>query len=229
MEVPAMAVTKRILMVVTNHTKITDDHKTGLWLEEFAVPYNVFQQKGYDVKVTSILGGEVPLDPNSISEEKNAEWAAAEKELESTNKLSKEDAQGFDAVFLPGGHGTMFDFPDNETLQYVLQQFAEARNVIGAVCHGPAGLVNVTYKDGTPLVKGKKVTAFTDDEEREMELDRHMPFLLESKLREKGAIFMSAENWADFAVRDENLVTGQNPQSSRSAAEKTIEAIQNPA
>lgn len=222
-----MANSRRILMVVTNHTKITDDHKTGLWLEEFAVPYLLFKEKGYEVKVTSINGGEVALDPNSINE-KSPEWAKAEEELKNTAKLSKDDASGFDAVFLPGGHGTMFDFPDNETLQYVLQQFAEEGKVIGAVCHGPAGLVNVTYKDGTPLVKGKNVTAFTDSEEKEMELDRHMPFLLETKIRERGANFMSRGNWADFSVRDGNLVTGQNPQSSKSTAEKLMEAIENP-
>lgn len=216
--------TKKVLMVVTNHTTITDDHKTGLWLEEFAVPYLVFKEKGYEVKVTSIAGGEVPLDPSSIEEK--AEWKAAEQELQHTEKLSREDATGFDAIFLPGGHGTMFDFPDSETLQYVLQQFAEDNKVIAAVCHGPAGLVNATYRDGTPLVKGKVITAFTDDEEREMELDRHMPFLLESKLREQGCVFQAKEKWTDHSVRDGNLVTGQNPQSSKSTAEKVVEALE---
>ncbi|QTN01653.1 type 1 glutamine amidotransferase domain-containing protein [Sediminibacillus dalangtanensis] len=217
--------TKKVLMVVTNHTTITDDHKTGLWLEEFAVPYLVFKEKGYEVKVTSISGGEVALDPNSI-DEKSPDWAEAEEVLKDTAKLSKEDAEGFDAIFLPGGHGTMFDFPDNETLLYVLQQFAEQGNIIGSVCHGPAGLVNATYKDGTPLVKGKRVSAFTDAEEKEMQLDQHMPFLLESKLREKGALFEAAENWTDHSVRDGNLVTGQNPQSSKSTAEKVVEALE---
>jgi putative intracellular protease/amidase len=216
---------KRVLMVVTNHTTITDDHKTGLWLEEFAVPYLVFKEKGYDVKVASIQGGEVPLDPRSI-EEKDPAWAEAEKELKNTARLSEDDATGFDAIFLPGGHGTMFDFPDNETLQYVLQQFAEDGRIIGAVCHGPSGLVNVTYKDGTPLVKGKTVTAFTDEEEREVQLDQYMPFLLESTLRLRGANFVRGEKWTDFSVRDGNLITGQNPQSSRSTAEKVVEALE---
>lgn len=224
-----MSNTKRILMVVTNHTKITDDHKSGLWLEEFAVPYNVFKEKGYDVKVTSIKGGEVPLDPNSVPKEKKPEWEVAEEELKNTAQLSKNDAKGFDAVFLPGGHGTMFDFPESETLQYVLQQFAEDGKVIGAVCHGPSGLVNVTYKDGTPLVKGKNVSCFTNEEEREMELDQYMPFLLESKLREKGGKIVSGEKWTDFSLRDGNLVTGQNPMSSKSTAEKVIDAIEIPA
>ncbi len=217
--------TKKVLMVVTNHTTITDDHKTGLWLEEFAVPYLVFKEKGYEVKVTSISGGEVALDPNSI-DEKSPDWAEAEEVLKDTAKLSKEDAEGFDAIFLPGGHGTMFDFPDNETLLYVLQQFAEQGNIIGSVCHGPAGLVNVTYKDGTPLVQGKRISAFTDAEEKEMQLDQHMPFLLETKLREKGAVFEAAKNWTDHSVRDGNLVTGQNPQSSKSTAEKVVDALE---
>jgi putative intracellular protease/amidase len=217
--------TKRILMVVTNHTTITDDHKTGLWLEEFAVPYYAFKSRGYEVKVTSILGGEVPLDPSSIEGEINEAWAEAEEELKNTAKLTKEDADGVDAIFLPGGHGTMFDFPDNETLLAILQQLGEQGKVIGAVCHGPAGLVNAAYKDGTPLVKGKKVNAFTDEEEVEMKLDMHMPFLLESKLRERGAEFVSAPKWTEFSVRDGNLITGQNPMSSRSTAEKVIEAL----
>ncbi|ASS86776.1 glutamine amidotransferase [Geobacillus lituanicus] len=217
--------TKRVLMVVTNHTTITDDHKTGLWLEEFAVPYLVFKEKGYDVKVASIQGGEVPLDPRSINE-KDPSWAEAEAALKNTTRLSKDDAHGFDAIFLPGGHGTMFDFPDNETLQYVLQQFAEDGRIIAAVCHGPSGLVNATYKDGTPIVKGKTVTSFTDEEEREVGLDVHMPFLLESTLRLRGANFVRGEKWTDFSVRDGNLITGQNPQSSRSTAEKVVAALE---
>jgi len=217
---------KQILMVVTNHSKITDDHKTGLWLEEFTVPYNVFKEKGYDVKVTSITGGEVPLDPSSIPEEQTEEWQDAKEELKDTAKLSKDDAHHFDAVFLPGGHGAVFDFPESETLQYVLQQFAEDNRVIGSVCHGPSGFVNVTYTDGTPLVKGKKMNAFTDSEEKSMGLDNDVPFLLESKLRENGAEFVRGEDWTDFSVRDGNLATGQNPQSSRSTAEKVIDALE---
>ncbi|WP_067843094.1 type 1 glutamine amidotransferase domain-containing protein [Amphibacillus sediminis] len=215
---------KKVLMVVTNHTTITNDHKTGLWLEEFAVPYLVFKEKGYEVQVTSISGGEVALDPSSIDDK--PEWKEAEAELKDTVKLTKEHAKGFDAIFLPGGHGTMFDFPDSETLQYVLQQFAEEDKIIAAVCHGPAGLVNAVYQDGTPIIQGKNVTAFTDEEEREMELDMHMPFLLESTLREKGANFVASEKWTDHSVRDGKLVTGQNPQSSRSTAEKIVEALE---
>lgn len=217
---------KKVLMVVTNHTEIDAEHKTGLWLEEFAIPYNIFKEKGYEIKVTSIQGGRVELDPNSVPEEEPKEWAEAQQQLENTTQLSKEDANNFDAVFLPGGHGTMFDFPDSEALLHVLQEQAENDKVIGAVCHGPAGLVNATYKDGTPLVQGKQVTGFKDSEEEAMQLVEQMPFLLESTLRLKGADFTSQDDWADFAVRDGKLVTGQNPQSSESAANKVVEALE---
>ncbi|MCA0982894.1 type 1 glutamine amidotransferase domain-containing protein [Halobacillus yeomjeoni] len=216
---------KRVLMVVTNHDKITEDHKTGLWLEEYAVPYNAFKEQGYDVKVTSIQGGEVPLDPNSITEEEKPEWKEAQELLKDTPQLSKKDAEGFDGIFLPGGHGTMFDFPQNETLQYVLQKHAEQNNVIGSVCHGPSGLVNATYEDGTPLVKGKKVAGFTDSEEIGMGLEEQMPFMLETELRNKGAEFSKGEDWSVHAVRDGNMITGQNPMSSESAAEKMVAAL----
>ncbi|WP_027963654.1 type 1 glutamine amidotransferase domain-containing protein [Halalkalibacillus halophilus] len=215
---------KKVLMVVTNHATITDDHKTGLWLEEFAAPHSVFKEQGYDITVRSISGGEVPLDPNSVESEDD--WKEAQDLLKDTKKLSKDEAEGYDAVFLPGGHGTMFDFPDSNDLKYVLQTFAEDRRVIGSVCHGPAGLVNVMYRNGVSIVDGKTVTAFTDDEEKEMQLDSYMPFMLETTLKQRGAIFERGDNWADFAVRDGYLVTGQNPQSSKSAAQKVIEALE---
>ncbi|OLS38757.1 glutamine amidotransferase [Alkalihalophilus pseudofirmus] len=217
---------KKVLMVVTNHTTISNGQKTGLWLEEFAVPYNLFKEKGYDVEVISIRGGDVPLDPNSLEDADKPEWKKAKDILRETKKLSVDHANGADAIFLPGGHGTMFDFPDNETLQTVIQTLAEEQKVIGAVCHGPSGLVNVTYKDGTPLVNGKKVNGFTDEEEKEMQLEDHMPFMLEAMLRERGGEFIAGDKWTDFSIRDGNLVTGQNPMSSESTAKKVIEALE---
>ncbi|WP_368503042.1 type 1 glutamine amidotransferase domain-containing protein [Alkalihalophilus sp. As8PL] len=217
---------KQVLMVVTNHTTITDGQKTGLWLEEFAVPYNMFKEKGYNIEVTSIRGGDVPLDPNSLEDADKPEWKEAKALLRETKKLSVDHVNNTDAIFLPGGHGTMFDFPDNETLQAVIQALAEDQKVIGAVCHGPSGLVNVTYKDGTPLVNGKKVNGFTDIEEKEMQLENHMPFLLEEMLRERGGEFIAGDKWTDFSIRDGNLITGQNPMSSESTARKVVEALE---
>ncbi|WP_100374235.1 type 1 glutamine amidotransferase domain-containing protein [Bacillus sp. FJAT-45037] len=217
---------KRILMVVTNHTTITSNQKTGLWLEEFAVPYNLFKERGHTVHVTSISGGDVPLDPNSLEGADKPEWTEAKALLNDTKKLTGEFTSEYDAIFLPGGHGTMFDFPDNEILLSVIQTLAEENKIIAAVCHGPAGLVNVTYKDGTPLVKGKKVNGFTDEEEKEMQLEEQMPFMLEETLRERGGEFVSGDKWTAFSVRDGNLITGQNPMSSESTALKVIEALE---
>lgn len=213
-------------MIVTNADKINDEKETGLWLEEFAVPYNIFKNQGYDVTVKSPKGGQIPLDPNSIPEEEKQEFADAKEKLTHTVKLSENDLKvDYDGVFLPGGHGTMFDFPDHELMQKIIGTMADENKVVGAVCHGPSGLVNVTYQDGTPLVKGKKVNGFTDEEEKEMQLTEEMPFLLETTLREKGGEFVRGDKWTDFSVRDGNLVTGQNPMSSESTAQKMIEAL----
>ena len=215
---------KRILIVVTNHQNI-GTNKTGLWLEEYAVPFNEFRQSGYDITVKSIQGGKIPLDPNSLEGVDREEYKEALSILEDTAKLSSEDAVSYDAIFLPGGHGTVFDFPKSEELKEVVSQMAQTNKVIGSVCHGPAGLTTATLKDGTPIVKGKTVTAFTDEEEEEMQLTKEVPFLLETKLRELGAEFQRAGKWEDFAVTDGNLITGQNPQSSRSVAIRMIEVL----
>ncbi|WNB91258.1 type 1 glutamine amidotransferase domain-containing protein [Bacillus sp. NEB1478] len=215
---------KRILIVVTNHQNI-GTNKTGLWLEEYAVPFNEFRQSGYDITVKSIQGGKIPLDPNSLEGVDREEYKEALSILEDTAKLSNEDAVSYDAIFLPGGHGTVFDFPKSEELKEVVSQMAQTNKVIGSVCHGPAGLTTATLKDGTPIVKGKTVTAFTDEEEEEMQLTKEVPFLLETKLRELGAEFQRAGKWEDFAVTDGNLITGQNPQSSRSVAIGMIEVL----
>jgi putative intracellular protease/amidase len=215
---------KRILIVVTNHQNI-GNNKTGLWLEEYAVPFNEFRQSGYDITVKSIQGGKIPLDPNSLEGVDREEYKEALSILEDTAKLSAEDAVSYDAIFLPGGHGTVFDFPNSEELKEVVSQMAQTNKVIGSVCHGPAGLTTATLKDGTPIVKGKVVTAFTDEEEEEMQLTKEVPFLLETKLRELGAEFQRAGKWEDFAVTDGNLVTGQNPQSSRSVAIQMIDVL----
>ncbi|SES30095.1 type 1 glutamine amidotransferase domain-containing protein [Salisediminibacterium halotolerans] len=218
---------KNILMVLTSHMTLTENKSTGLWLEEYAAPYASFIKQGYNVTVASIEGGQVPLDSNSLPEEEHPEWQEAQALLTNTEKLGDEHAEAeFDAVFLPGGHGTVFDFPDHPVLQRLIAKQAENGAVIGSVCHGPASLINVTFDDGTPLVKGKKVNAFTDDEEREMQLDHAVPFLLESTLKERGAEFVRGDNWSDFSVRDGNLVTGQNPMSSQSTADKVIEALE---
>jgi putative intracellular protease/amidase len=134
-------------------------------------------------------------------------------------------AENFAGIFIPGGHGVMFDLADDASAAKLIQEFDTQEKPIAAVCHGPAALVKVFRKDGTPLVKGKTVAAFTDDEEREVKLDKDMPFLLETKLRELGARIDKKEKFAIHAVRDGNLITGQNPASSEATVKLFIEAV----
>lgn len=222
-----MTTPKRILMVVTSHDRIDATHSTGLWFEEFATPYQEFVSQGFEVVVASPRGGAAPIDQRSEPKpEEAAQTAQARSVLRQTLPLSEVSATNFDAIFLPGGHGTMFDLPENTTLQHLLGDFASQDKVVAAVCHGPAGLVGARLTDGTPLVAGKTITAFTNDEERAAELDQLMPFLLESQLRELGGRFVVQPNWSDHIERDGKLITGQNPQSSKSIAKAVIETLQ---
>lgn len=219
-----MAGKKEILMIVTSHGQIDERHPTGIWLEEVTIPYLLFRQAGFGVTLASPLDGVAPIDPRSLpSETKTKEWAEPLTRLKHTAFLQDMMAEDFAAVFLPGGHGAMFDLPHNKDLQRLLGEMAETEKIIAAVCHGPAGLVNVRLADGMPLVADRSVTAFTNEEEAEVELVSLMPFLLETKLREAGAHFIAAPTWSDHVEVDGNLVTGQNPQSSASTARAVIE------
>lgn len=218
---------KHILMVVTTADKMKDGHETGLWLSEFGEAYVEFGNKGYEVTVASPLGGKSPVDARSLEGgETPQEILDTAKYLENTVKLDEIlDVAQYDAIFLPGGHGTMFDLPDNEKLHQLIRDIYEANKLVAAVCHGPAGLVGVKLSDGTPLVAGKTVTAFTDEEERETTLDKYMPFLLETRLRELGAEFIAADNWSDHMKVDGKLITGQNPQSTISVAKEVVKQL----
>ena len=220
-----MSDNKNILIIVTSHDKIDAEHPTGLWFEEFAVPYQLFREKGYVVTVASPKGGQTPIDPRSLPDAEQAEaQAEALQALKETQALGSVNVENYDAVFFPGGHGTMYDLPSPEIGQ-IVSQFADAEKVVAAVCHGPAALVEAKNSDGTPLVQGRKVTGFTNAEEQAVELDKLMPFLLESRLRELGAEFDAASNWSDHVIVDGKLITGQNPQSSGSAAKAIIDAL----
>ena len=218
---------KSILMIVTSHGQIDEQHRTGLWFEEFAAPYTLFKQAGYAVTVVSPAGGDTPIDPRSLEDyEATPENEAAQAALKQLPGLDEGfTADDYDAVFFPGGHGTMFDLPDNPQVQRIIKEFHVRNKVIAAVCHGPACLVKVALHEGQPLVRGKRMAAFTDSEERAVGLDQAMPFLLESALRERGAEVVAADDWQDNVVVDGNLVTGQNPQSSASAARAVIELL----
>lgn len=219
--------TGHILMVVTSHDRIDDDHPTGVWFEEFSLPYGLFRAAGYTIRVASPAGGPAPIDPRSLEGlEETSDNEAARKALADTERLSPTlRVEDFDAIFFPGGHGTMFDLPEHAEVQRLVHEFAVAGRIVAAVCHGPACLVGVRSAAGTPLVRGRRLTAFTDSEERAVELDGRMPFLLEQRLRALGAAFEGADDWQDHVVVDGWLVTGQNPQSSASVTRAVLERL----
>ncbi len=222
--------TPRILVVLTSHDTLgKTGRKTGFWLEEFAAPYYVFRDAGANVTLASPAGGHPPIDPKSAEPEWQTEAThrfdadvAGKEALASTLKLSDVDAGDYDAVFFPGGHGPMWDYPDNTTLAGLIEAFDEEGKPIGAVCHGPAALVGARRADGTPFVAGRRVTAFTNGEEDAVELSDVVPFLLEDRLRDLGATIDNAADFTEHAITDGNLVTGQNPQSSEAGAKAVL-------
>lgn len=217
-----MSQSAAILIIVTSHDRIDANHPTGLWLEEFAIPYRLFRASGHQVTVASPKGGAAPIDPRSLEGDAGGAALAA---LAETLPLNVITPGQFDAVFLPGGHGTMFDLPHNGAVSRIIEAMAAAGKLVAAVCHGPAGLIGATAGNGLPLVEGCRLTAFTNAEERAVELDKQMPFLLETRLKELGAEFIPAGLWEEHAIRDGWLITGQNPQSSAAVAELVIRAL----
>lgn len=218
---------RSVLMVLTSHDRVDNEHETGVWFEEFAAPYQLFNEAGYEVTVASTKGGRVPIDPRSLPENPTGADRQAKDILEHTAPLSEfsGSTRDFDAVFFPGGHGTMYDLPENPYVTEVVERFAHDDKVIGAVCHGPAALVGPRRADGVPFVSGRRIAAFTNREEAEVGLDRVMPFLLETQLKDIGAQVVDAPPWADNVVVDGKLVTGQNSQSSAHAAREIIRIL----
>ncbi len=218
----------KVLIVTTSHDHFegANPHPTGVWMEEFALPYLELLKNGVDITIASPKGGAMPVDPRSLPTlEQEKAWQSAIAASKQTVKLSEVKSTEFDAIFLPGGHGPMFDLPDNSALQQLLREFREDGKIIAAVCHGPAGLVGATLTDGTPLVKDKVLTSYTNSEEIAAKLDKEVPFILEQRLRELGAIFIAHENKADHIERDGTLITGQNPNSSASIAHALVTAL----
>ena len=225
---------KKILILTTSHNKMGDTgHPTGSWVEEVAAPYYILADAGISVTIASIAGGIVPFDPNSQKPDAvKAEAAqrfikdeAVQAALQATSALAALKPDDFDGIFLPGGHGVMWDLPENKILADWLKKYDSDGKIIAAVCHGPAGLTGALGADGKPLVAGRRVTGFTNAEEKAVGLDHVVPFLLQSKLRELGGVFESGGDWQPHAVRDGNLITGQNPMSSELVGENILQAL----
>lgn len=208
-----------ILIVMTSHGDKAGHGPTGFYLSEVTHPLEAFLAAGLPVAFASIAGGEPPVDGLDLSDEVNARFwndAMFRAAIRSTQKLADVDPARYSAIFFAGGHGAVWDFPASQAVNDVTRAIWEAGGVVGAVCHGPAALTNVTLSDGTPLVKRRRVAAFTDAEERAVGLEDVVPFLLSSRLAELGAQMQPGPDWTDTTVVDGRLVTGQNPQSAAS-------------
>jgi len=223
----------KILMVLTSHDQLGNTgKKTGFWLEEFAAPYYILKDGGAAITLASPKGGQPPLDPKSDLPENLTELTkrfradkAAQAELANTKKLADVSAADFDAVFYPGGHGPMWDMPDNRASIALIEAFVKAGKPVGAVCHAPAALVNVRGIDGGYLIKSKRVTGFTNTEEEAVGLTAVVPFLLEDRLKERGGLYSKGADWAPYVQVDGKLVTGQNPSSSGLAAQELLKLL----
>lgn len=219
--------TKNILMVVTNVDHFADQkHKTGLWFEEFAVPFNTFLENGYHVKVASLKGGKIPLDPASESLIKDIKWHDAKNALEDTARLDQVDYTLYDAIVLPGGHGPMYDTANSELLAEIINYFNKNSKLIAAICHGPAGLL-MAEEDKIPFVSGKRVTCFTNEEEVAFKRDKLIPFSLEDALKSRNAFFIEQPVAEINVVVDGNLITAQNFKSSQNFADTIVKYFEN--
>ena len=224
---------KKLLMVLTSHDQLGDTgKKTGFWLEEFAAPYYVFKDAGLDVTLASPAGGQPPLDPKS--DEVAFQTAAthrfradpeAERALANTRRLDGIDASDFDAVFYPGGHGPLWDLTEDPRSIALIESTLAAGKPLGVVCHAPGVLRHTKQADGTPLVRGRQVTGFTNTEEDAVQLTNVVPFLVEDMLKANGGEYSKGPDWQPYAVVDGLLITGQNPASSELVAHKLLAAL----
>ncbi len=223
----------KILMVLTSHNQLGNTGKpTGFWLEEFAAPYYVFHDAGLEVTLASPKGGQPPLDPKSDEPDAQTDAtrrfrsdAQAQKLLASTHRLDSVNAEGFDAVFYPGGHGPLWDLAQDPHSIKLIETFWATGKPVAAVCHAPGVLRQVKTPEGEPLVKGKRVTGFTNSEEEGVGLTTIVPFLVEDELKKAGGLYERTDDWGEYAVVDGHLVTGQNPASSTIAAEELLKLL----
>jgi putative intracellular protease/amidase len=220
----------KIAMVLTSHSELGNTgEKTGFWIEEFAAPYYVFKEAGADITLASPKGGQPPIDPKSDAPENQTEATKRFKEdkdlqqlLANTTKLSEVNADQFDAVFYPGGHGPLWDLYSDRASLNLIEALWKSNKPVAAVCHAPAVLLNAKDASGQPLVKGKNVTGFTNTEEAAVGLTKVVPYLLEDELKKKGGNYSKKEDWAVHVVKDGLLITGQNPASSEEAARQLV-------
>lgn len=224
----------KVLIVLTSHSDLGDTgKKTGFWVEEFAAPYYVLADAGADITIASPAGGQPPVDPKSEAAEAQTPATArfykdpeAIEKVAHSKKLSGIKEADYDGVFYPGGHGPMWDLYDDKNSIALIESFWAAGKPVAAVCHAPSALLNVKDENGEPLVKGKKVTGFTNTEEEGVQLTNVVPYLLEDELKAKGGKYSKGSDWSSYVVEDGMLITGQNPASSEEAAKKLLALLE---
>ncbi|OXS19295.1 type 1 glutamine amidotransferase domain-containing protein [Pseudomonas fluorescens] len=220
----------KVLMVLTSHDQLGDTgRKTGFWLEEFAAPYYVFKDAGAELVLASPAGGQPPLDPVSDAPDAQTEQTrrfaadpAAQQALANTVKLDSVNAADFDTVFYPGGHGPLWDLAESPTSIALIEAFERAGKSIGFVCHAPGALRHVKAVNGEPLVKGRRVTGFSNSEEAAVGLTEVVPFLIEDEFNKLGGHYQKGADWSSFVLEDGLLITGQNPASSADVAKALL-------
>ncbi|KIC86479.1 type 1 glutamine amidotransferase domain-containing protein [Pantoea agglomerans] len=223
----------KILMVLTSHDELgTTGKKTGFWLEELAAPYYAFLDAGAEITLASPKGGQPPLDPKSDEPDSQTDEtrrfhadSAAQAVLASTVKLDTVDQEAFDAVFYPGGHGPLWDLANDKHSISLIEKTLQAGKPVALVCHAPGVLRDVKNADGTPLVKGKKVTGFTNSEEEGVGLTEVVPLLVEDVLKQNGGLYSRGDDWQSYTVQDGLLITGQNPGSSAETAKVLLASL----
>jgi putative intracellular protease/amidase len=222
----------KIVMVTTSHDQLGNTgRKTGFWLEEFAAPYFVFKDAGVELTLASPKGGQPPIDPKSDLPENQTpamtrfkKDTAAQKALSQTVKLAGVKSEDYDTIFFVGGHGPMWDLVDNPDSIALIESFYNSGKPVAAVCHSSAVFHKATY-NGAPLIKGKRVTGFTNGEEEDAHLTKVVPFLVEDELKRVSGRYEKAADWKSFAITDGRVITGQNPASSTAAAEALIQVL----
>lgn len=221
--------TRRVLIALTSHTQLGNTNQaTGSYLPEIAHPWRVFTDSGYDVYLLSVSGGPAPVygaDPNDPVQQAFIDDPDMAGKISATLSPEQIDASDYDAIYFAGGHGTMWDFPDNPGLAAIARDIYERGGLVSAVCHGPAALVGIRLSDGRALVDGKELASFTNEEEAEVGLADVVPFLLQTRLEAEGAKHTGTAKFQPWVVVDGRLVTGQNPASAAGVAQKVVDAL----
>lgn len=225
---------KKILVVVTNVSKYPEINRaTGLWLGEAVHFADEMTKAGYEVEYVSPKGGYTPLDPHSLQPDQMTEldWSYYTNDeflsqLSTTKAAADVNPSDYAAIYYAGGHGVMWDFAEDQNLQQIASAIYKDGGVVSGVCHGVVGLLNIEGEDGKNLIDGKTVTGFTNTEEAAVGLEKVVPFLTEEALVQKGANYVKSDDWAEFAVADGRLVTGQNPASGAAVAKKVIKLLE---